>query len=260
MASIYAKYGEYYDLIYSDKNYEIECSNIEDYFNKYCKIKPKSILDVACGTGSHALIFAKKGYKVTGIDISEVMIEQAKKKAEKMHLQVVFQVQDMRKIKLNRKFDAALCLFGSIGYMITDEDLLQALKNIRGHLVDDGIFVFDFWPTTSYVTRQRWYTPRKVVKDDITIIRLMKGEFVISKSLLKLEIECYVIKGDRVIDHFTENHLLRGFTITELSHYLVECGFKPLAFFKVKWGGERVYTFDEVDAGTSNACCIALAA
>jgi len=258
--NIYAKYGEYYDLIYHDKNYEIECSNIEDYFKEFCKIKPKSILDVACGTGGHALIFAKKGYHVTGIDISKVMIEQARKKAENMRLQAIFHVQDMRKIKLNRRFDAALCLFGSIGYMITDWDLLQALKSIRDHLVDGGIFIFDFWPTTSYVTRQRWYTPRKVVKNDITIIRLMKGEFIISKSLLKLEIECYVIKGYRVIDHFTENHLLRVFTITELSHYLVECGFKPLNFFKVDWGGDRVYTFDEVDAATSNACCIALAA
>ena len=82
--SIYEKFGDYYDLIYQGTvNYEKECDALEKIFAKLCQRKPKSILDVGCGTGSHAVILSKRGYNVTGIDISKTMIKKAKEKAKK---------------------------------------------------------------------------------------------------------------------------------------------------------------------------------
>lgn len=71
---IYNKYGEYYDIIYSNRDYKGECEGIIKYLEKVSKRKVRSILDVGCGTSNHAVILASKGYNVVGIDSSEVMI------------------------------------------------------------------------------------------------------------------------------------------------------------------------------------------
>jgi len=102
--SIYEKFGDYYDLIYQGtENYEKECDALEKNFAKLCQRKPKSILDVGCGTGSHSVILSKRGYNVTGIDISKTMIKKAKEKAKKEKVKTEFFVQDMQNIKLNKK-------------------------------------------------------------------------------------------------------------------------------------------------------------
>ncbi len=105
---IYSKYGEYYDVIYGMKNYDGECESLIGYFERFSEKKIKSILDVGCGTGNHSIRFAEKGYEVVGIDLSEVMINQAKDKARKKGLQVRFYVKDMRGFSLEKRFDAAL--------------------------------------------------------------------------------------------------------------------------------------------------------
>ena len=260
MTNIYVKYGEYYDLIYKDKNYEQECLDIEEYFRRYSKREIKDLLDIACGTGGHSLIFARKGYNVVGIDLSPIMIEKAKRKAMEMGLNnVKFLVQDMRKLNLNIKFDATICLFGSFGYLTSDNEVLSTLRNIRMHLNDDALFIFDFWPPYSIALSPIRTSIRKIVSDDITILRLIKTDFSVINNVCKFEIECYVIKNDKLIDHFTEDHVLRTFTINELKHFLFESNFKPIEFFNVNWGGDKIYTFDMVNEKSTNAVCIAIA-
>ncbi len=109
----YEKFAEFYDLIYKEiVNYEREADDLEKILTEFGEHRTKQVLDVACGTGSHSLILAKRGYEVTGIDSSEMMVKEAKKKASKENVNVEFFVQDMRSIKLNKKFDCAICMFG----------------------------------------------------------------------------------------------------------------------------------------------------
>lgn len=76
------KYAAYYDLIYSDKDYEAECNFVEEIFQEYSPHSIATILELGCGTGGHAIPLAQKGYRVSGIDISEAMIARARRKAE----------------------------------------------------------------------------------------------------------------------------------------------------------------------------------
>ena len=142
---VFEKFGEYYDLIYQYVDYKKECDLLEEVFSKYCQKKPRSILDVGCGTGSHSIILSKRGYDVTGIDLSRVMIEKAREKAEKEKIRVEYYVQDMRNIKLKRKFDCAICMFGGFGYINTYDDLVRLLSGVKNHLNRDGLFIFEFW-------------------------------------------------------------------------------------------------------------------
>ena len=69
--------GRWYDALYADKPYTKECDFIEEAFKRYAVDRPKKILDIGCGTGGHALELARRGYNVTGIDASRIMIKAA---------------------------------------------------------------------------------------------------------------------------------------------------------------------------------------
>lgn len=131
-------------IYYEIKEYERECDLLEKIFAKFSIEKIKSILDVGCGIGSHALILSNRGYRVTGIDISKVMIRKAEESAKERKIRTEFLVQNMRNIRLNRKFDCAIML-GVFGHIFSYKDLLDTLSSLKLHLGKDGLFVFDFW-------------------------------------------------------------------------------------------------------------------
>ena len=73
-------YADQYDVLYQEKDYESECAMIEEAFRRYSRIPVKSILDLGCGTGNHAIPMACKGYQVTGVDRSQQMLDRARSK------------------------------------------------------------------------------------------------------------------------------------------------------------------------------------
>jgi len=128
---LYGRFARYYDLIYHALvNYEGDVDYLEDVFRRY-KAKPRTILDLGCGTGNHSVPLARRGYRVSGIDRSASMIAQAKKKASRLRNPPRFVRADMRTFRFGQRFDAALCLFGAFGYLLTQRDVLQALHSLR---------------------------------------------------------------------------------------------------------------------------------
>ena len=262
MGHIYRRYGAYYDFIYKDKNYERECNDIVEYFNVYGKSVIHSILDVACGSGNHSIILSNMGYSVVGVDASSVMIRAASAKVSK-GLDVDFKVQDMRCLSLDKTFDAAICLFGSFGYLLDDSDIVATLKRIYKHLNENGLFIFDFWPPYSFVILD--YTKRResfrwVEDESKRLLRLVNVTFDVNTNIVEYYMECFVFNssGNLLMDHFQEKHLLRCFTPRELSSFLMEVGFIPLSFFDVNWHGEKIYAFDPLKATSSNGVCVAI--
>lgn len=138
---------QWYDLLYCDeKRTTIQVKFLTKLFKKY---HVKSVLDVACGTGRHTIALKKKGYDITGIDLEPAMISYAKENAIKNNLKIDFFTQDMRNIKLNKKFDAVMIMYTSFAYLTSNEDVLRALKSIYTHLQKNGIIIIDTffaWP------------------------------------------------------------------------------------------------------------------
>lgn len=101
------------------------------------------ILDVGCGTGRHSVELAKRGYKVTGIDLSADQLKAAGKKAGDAKVKVDFLQMDARKIQLHKKFDLAIMLCeGGFPLMDTDEENFEILKNVVSTLKNGGKFIF----------------------------------------------------------------------------------------------------------------------
>ena len=134
----------YYHILYSQRNDE-EAELLIDNLSSYLKPAPNSrILDIACGRGRHAIYLNKKGYDVTGIDLSEQNIRFAKQFEQKyLH----FFVHDMRKLSFINYFDISLNLFTSFGYFETEKDHVNALKSFCKGLKPDGTLVIDYFNT-----------------------------------------------------------------------------------------------------------------
>jgi len=137
MSKLYSKLARVYHEMYQ---------NIFDYkkeFKSYDKIlkkhKAKKILEIGCGSGNLATYFIKSGYEYTGMDFSREMLKIAKEVEPRAR----FIPGDMRKIRLNEKFDAVLITGRSFTYMTTNKDVINALKSINKSLKSKGILLFD---------------------------------------------------------------------------------------------------------------------
>lgn len=101
-----------------------------DFFLDVLKPPPGGkMLDVPCGHGRHALELALRGYRMTGVDISDESIAIARSQAEEMHLEVDFRLADMREIAWEAEFDAAYCVGNSFGYL-EHEGTLEFLSHL----------------------------------------------------------------------------------------------------------------------------------
>lgn len=117
-----------------------ECDSIEREINCDKSIK---ILDIGCGTGRHAIELAKRGYQVTGIDLSESQLKRAREKAKEQGVKIDFQRHDARNLPFKGEFDLAIMLCeGGFSLMETDEMNFEILKSATKALKSKGKFVF----------------------------------------------------------------------------------------------------------------------
>ena len=117
---------------------EVDFIEKEINYDKNCKI-----LDIGCGTGRHDIELAKRGYNVTGIDLSESMLAKAKEKAEKAAVNLNLQLADARKLQFENQFDLVIMLCeGAFSLMETDEMNFEILKNAAKALKKNGKLIF----------------------------------------------------------------------------------------------------------------------
>jgi SAM-dependent methyltransferase len=228
MKEIFQSYGKYYDIIYADKDYENECDFLEEIFREHSKFMPKTILDCGCGTGGHAIPLAKRGYEVTGIDLSEEMINIAKEKASKSGVSVDLIKMDLRELQLNKKFDACICMFAVIDYLTSNKDLLKVLSNIREHLKSDSLLVFDFWYGPAVLTILPTPKMKIIKKEGVKIVRFAEPHLDTFHHICKVKYYLIVTKENSVVYEGKEKHAVRFYFPEEIKHYLEESGFQLL--------------------------------
>ena len=134
-------YAQMYDALYREKDYTRESDLVIELLLEHGQ-EIRSILDLGCGTASHAVRFAELGYQVVGVDRSPAMLQLAgAKTAGRANVELL--QSDIRELDLDRSFDAVVMLFAVLGYHTGDEDVLAALAAARRHLRPGGLLVFD---------------------------------------------------------------------------------------------------------------------
>jgi len=226
----YRRFARYYDLIYHGLvDYEGDVSFLESVFRRF-HLVPKTILDLGCGTGNHDLPLGRRGYRVTGIDLSREMLSLARKKAAAVRVRPRFVQADMRSFRLGQTFDVAICMFGAFGYLLTERDALRSLRSIRVHLGPRGFFVFEFWhgPAARPAPFQTW---THIAKKGIEIVRLEESRFDPRTGRLPVEFRFFVLGGGRVLDRFDELHTIQTYTVRGMRDLLRRGGFDLLGTF-----------------------------
>ena len=229
MGNFEASYAGAYDSLYESKDYGSECDLIERVWGRFSRGGVHDVLDLGCGTGSHALELASRGYDVVGVDRSEPMIELARSKsAENATGKLTFERADVRTLDLAKKFDAAVMMFAVLGYQTENDDLRSALASIRRHLDPGGLLTFDCWYGPA-VLRQGPEQRVRVVGDGVErVVRFASGTLDPERGVCQVDYRLWQLSGDRLVSETEERHAMRYFFKPELELLLSSCGFDLL--------------------------------
>jgi SAM-dependent methyltransferase len=141
MDSQFSVLAQYYDKLNYNADYKKVADYIEGVFALYDK-KPELVLDLACGTGSLTLELARRGYDMTGLDLSPDMLNIASLK--KNHgKNILWLNQDMCAFELYGTVDAAVCCFDSINYILDENKIAECFRLVYNYLNPGGVFIFD---------------------------------------------------------------------------------------------------------------------
>ncbi len=171
-------HSPYYEALYYRRD-KAEAKSFIDALITYLQPAPHSkFLDLACGSGRHSVYLSSLGYDVTGLDISDELIEQAVCHAND-HLE--FFVHDMRNDFRTNFFDYTLNLFTSFGYFKTEHDNQRVVKNIFNGLKPGGRFVLDFFNADKTIAKLVREETKKINNAVFNISRHVENGFIIKK-------------------------------------------------------------------------------
>ncbi|MER3433571.1 MAG: SAM-dependent methyltransferase [Leptolyngbya sp. ERB_1_1] len=209
--SVFGNYARYYDLLYRDKDYIVETEFIHQLINAYAP-DAKTILELGCGTGIHASLLTKRGYKVCAVDLSETMLEQARYRAQQLyHSSAIEFVQgDIRTVRVERSFDVVISLFHVFSYQITNADLQAAFATAKDHLNPGGLLIFDCWYGPAVLSDRPTVRVKRLEDDAISVTRIAEPKMHFNQN--RVDVNYQILIRDRAtgaVEELYEVHPMR---------------------------------------------------
>ena len=230
-----------YDRLTGDVEYE----KIVDF---YCAIldreglRPRTCADLACGTGSVAILLAKKGLQVTAVDMSEEMLTQAWSKAEELENPPRFSCQRLEALSLPRGVDLAVCALDSLDYITDPADCQKAIFRIYRALNPGGVFIFD----VNTPEKLRAMDGQVFLDEDDDVYCVWRGEFDEETNICSYGMDLFQRRGD-LWERSFEEHREYAYSVEQLTRYLHAAGFTHIEVFADRTfcppreGEQRVY-------------------
>jgi SAM-dependent methyltransferase len=213
--------ARYYDRIYAFKAYDEEAQAVRRLL---AGLHPtaQTLLEVGCGTAGHLAFFAQ-WFEAEGLDRSPSMLAVAREKLPEAPLHK----GDMRTFELARRFDVVTCLFSSIGYVRSLEELNRAVANMARHLTPGGLLIVEPW-----FTPDQWrpgHVGGSIVVNDDT---LKIARFCVSETRGRFAVTPmhHLVADPTGVTHFVETHELFLATSEELEQAFVGAGLRDVRF------------------------------
>ena len=208
MADLYEHSVEAYDLLHAarGKDYVREAAAVAARIRRR-RPGARTLLDVACGSGLHLAAFAEDGWDIDGVDLSAAMLAVARRRVAGVALHQA----DMRTFRLDRPFDAAVCLFSAIGYMTSLDDLAVAVANLRDHLVPGGVLVVEPWFEPGDWHDGSVYS-EAAKAGDLAVARVSRSWREGDQSVIEMH---YALARPERTWAFTEHHRMGLFTVDQ---------------------------------------------
>jgi SAM-dependent methyltransferase len=137
------RFVEAYDLVFSGRDYPVECNFLRWCFEDKNRVKLKSVLEVACGPAHHARYLAREGLTVSALDLSTDMINYAEKLSAQQGIEMNHLTGDMVQFNLNQKYDLILNLNESITHILTNDDFVKHLNSVYDALNSRGVYIIE---------------------------------------------------------------------------------------------------------------------
>jgi ubiquinone/menaquinone biosynthesis C-methylase UbiE len=214
---LYRALAPYYDLIYTWKDYAKEVAVLKGLIEEHSIPKDADLLDVGCGTGHH-LRLLMDDYRCTGVDVNPEMLEVARGNLDAELIEA-----DMITMDLERKFRVITCLFSTIGYAKTYENLGRTMRNFARHLEPGGLLLVEPWFTEDVFSVGRPFMDT-YEDDDVKIARLnvSKKEGYVSI----LEMHYLIAERDKGVKNYVGRHEMGLFEVDRTLKLMEEEGFR----------------------------------
>ena len=214
-----------YDRLTNDVDYQATVDFYWQILNRE-GLLPRTAVDLACGTGSVALLLAQMGLQVTAVDMSEDMLCAAAQKAQETENPPVFVCQRLERLRLPRGVDLAVCALDSMDYITDPKDCREAIRRIYRVLNPGGCFIFDV------------NTPEKLqamdgqvfLDEDEDVYCVWRGEFDRSANICSYGMDLFQRQGSVWTRSF-EEHREYAYSANQLTQYLADAGFTGIEVF-----------------------------
>ncbi len=221
-----AQYNEFayvYDrLMQADVDYNAWCDYIENLLALH-NAEPDTVCELACGTGNITSRLERRGYKITGVDISGDMLSVASEKLNNTRLLCC----DMSHFKPCEKYDAFLCMIDGINYVTVPKAVERTFRNVRSALTDSGVFIFDI--STRHKLKNILGN-ETFIHSDYDVFYSWQNRYIEKYNLSDMLLNFFVREGE-VYRRFEERHLQRGYSETEICTMLRHAGFNEITVY-----------------------------
>ena len=210
-----------YDRLTNDVDYE---ATVNFYYEilKQEGLKPRTAVDLACGTGSVTAILAKKGLQTIGVDMSEEMLTVASQKAG----DAWFICQRLQQLRLPRAVDLAVCALDSLDYITDPADCREAIRRIYKYLNPGGIFIFD----VNTPEKLRAMDGQVFLDEDEDVYCVWRGEFDEETNICSYGMDLFQRKGN-LWERSFEEHCEYAYSAEQLVGYLKDAGFTHIRVY-----------------------------
>ncbi|MCL5999720.1 MAG: class I SAM-dependent methyltransferase [Chloroflexi bacterium] len=221
----YDELAEYFDLL-NEKYapYEQECDFVDQALQHHGK-QGRAVLDLACGTGIHAIRLAQRGYVVTGVDLSPAMLAIARRKAAVAGLPITFVQADMKALSFHEQFDVALAVNYPVTFCVTEDDLQRFLHGVHAALRPGGVLLVDFLSVygSKTSTSREWVEGEGPHGDRVRIECVREWSYDRARQVA-MDKMIYFVERDGGITRFDGYHEWRIFYPQEMLAYLRRLG------------------------------------
>lgn len=230
-----------YDRLTNDVDYD----SVVDFYNQILHregLSPRTAVDLACGTGSVAILLARQGLRVTAVDMSEDMLTMAMEKAMELSDPPMFVCQSLQELRLPRGVDLAVCALDSLDYITEPEDCAKAIRRVYKALNPGGVFIFD----VNTPEKLRAMDGQVFIDEDDDVYCVWRGEFDEETNICSYGMDLFQREGETWVRSF-EEHREYAYSQAQLTEFLKAAGFTHIEvyadrlFVSPRAGEQRIY-------------------
>ncbi len=229
MTEIYALRADTIDYFFPDRTKEI------DFWAKLASDYGKNVLHLMCGTGELAVGLAKRGYHVTGVDITECMVYESEERVEKEGLDNIDIIKaDVRYLKLDKKFDLIFISTGDFHHFLENEEILSVLTRAYAHLREGGALALELFhiPSEDFKREEKVFKPIRETPPGLKVWKRNSSSYHSKTKMLEIKEELHVEEGGDLTDGEYEIQL-RLMSEDEIGEFLSKVGYENIKKYDV---------------------------